>query len=408
MQLCRLAFVHATHVPLLARPQRSCARRHTSLPGSPSRPLFAVVTAQNPPPDARPPDRQSPRRARASPSASPTSSTLIGRVLVEILSLLFGALLLLVVLAWRMSQLVSLNFFRIFAWLSNVRLLGKWAFSRLARVDRISLPVMSLAHTLRRVFRHALSRPPLSNSHPGSAASTADVPLHTADQSPNVHHNAADSVPVRAPDVSDLPVHNVPIATGRRLVLLRHAKTLWDRDIDTADHERVLSDRGKEEAHIVGSELSRLQWLPNVVLCSDAARTVQTLGMLNIPEPFARNTTCTDLLYYAVTGDEMVMAVDDTLADIGFHDHTTVMVVCHNPGCEELVEQLTGERPEMGTSCAALLEYDASHDPNSQRDNSNPLMGSHFVLSGLQKRWNLVQLLRPSSIMATKSWAAEQ
>lgn len=190
----------------------------------------------------------------------------------------------------------------------------------------------------------------------------------------------------------------------RRLILLRHAKTLWERNMDIPDHDRVLSTKGKEEARLVGSELVSRAWLPDAVLCSDAVRTVQTLRLLNVPEKDGQaDTMCMESLYYAVTGEEMAVAVDNALGEKGFVDCSTLMVVCHNPGCEELVEQLTGHRPEMKTGCAALLQYPEKGERREEGGRDEP-----FRLVQQQSQWDLVEVLRPSVLAAVRSLSEEE
>ena len=45
------------------------------------------------------------------------------------------------------------------------------------------------------------------------------------------------------------------VANGRTLVLVRHAKSSWDYDVD--DHERPLSARGRRDAEALGRLLSQ-------------------------------------------------------------------------------------------------------------------------------------------------------
>lgn len=185
----------------------------------------------------------------------------------------------------------------------------------------------------------------------------------------------------------------VKLAERRRLVLVRHAKTEWERQSEVADHERELSARGQEEARVVGAALMTKGWVPHRVFCSDAVRTVQTLRLLNITEREGQEETlCTESLYYAVTGEEMAMAVDAALGERGFIDRTTLMVVCHNPGCEELVEQLTGHRLDMGTGCAALLEFDENKEEEEEEV---------FRLSPRRQGWELVDVLKPGVLAGT-------
>lgn len=434
MQSLQLAFIHSVP-PLLARvhPWRSTCPiaspwRH-GLPAPCRRiaRLHPSARARQPPPQhpSHSPEPSGKQRQtdEASPSAMRASRTFIGRILVEILSLMIGALLLVVVLFWRFSQVISYNAIRAFAWISNVRRLGKWAFTRLARADKVAVPVTSFAHTLRRVYSYAFTRgyddddDVLIKDHPH----VVDTTSHTeASSSPGANATSTTETPGFHDDddeVIDGQSHFSNAATqkrtrtvlGRRLILLRHAKTLWNPDSASADHERQLSGRGKEEARLVGAELSRLDWLPDAVLASDAVRTVQTLRLLNLPDDVTNSATCTDSLYFAVTGDEMAVAVDDALRHSGFPDHSTLLVVCHNPGCEELVEQLTGKRPDMGTGCAALLQYNTTsknriqHGPELGKivdeDRGFSIAPDHRIL-----RWSLVELIRPSTLTTVRTW----
>lgn len=211
----------------------------------------------------------------------------------------------------------------------------------------------------------------LSTHHRSSPVSTSDLnsEFATANSSATIKDSNSTARDNTATDIDtgsspSLPFPPTPTHTGRRVILVRHAKTEWTdaaaARIDVDDHARGLSVVGRYEASAVGSELRRLGWIPDTILCSDSVRTVQTLDLLLGMDSteIAAHATYTDTLYYAVSGEEMALAVDDALvvADVSLGDRTTLLIVCHNPGCEELVEQMTGHRPAMGTACAALLQ----------------------------------------------------
>ena len=61
--------------------------------------------------------------------------------------------------------------------------------------------------------------------------------------------------------------------TGRKLVLLRHAKSAWP---DVPDHERPLARRGQRDAPVMGRWLCAAGHLPDQVLCSTARRARET------------------------------------------------------------------------------------------------------------------------------------
>ena len=129
------------------------------------------------------------------------------------------------------------------------------------------------------------------------------------------------------------------MASGRTLWVLRHAKTLRRPPVGGDDHERTLAPRGRRDAAALAKRLGdhgdRLgvsaDLMPGLVLCSSAARTVETaervLADLASPPP----VTYLEALYGA--SPEEVLEVISTVDD----DIDSVMVVGHNPTFEALV-----------------------------------------------------------------------
>ena len=60
-----------------------------------------------------------------------------------------------------------------------------------------------------------------------------------------------------------------------RLLLLRHAKAEHARPGES-DHERVLAERGRKEAAVVGRAMAERGERPDLVLCSTSTRTRET------------------------------------------------------------------------------------------------------------------------------------
>ena len=60
--------------------------------------------------------------------------------------------------------------------------------------------------------------------------------------------------------------------TAHRLVLLRHAKSSWEGDLDDVD--RPLNARGRRDADAAGRWLAQHQLVPDSLLCSPARRTL--------------------------------------------------------------------------------------------------------------------------------------
>jgi phosphohistidine phosphatase SixA len=138
----------------------------------------------------------------------------------------------------------------------------------------------------------------------------------------------------------------------KRLVVMRHAKSDWDAGAES-DHARPLNSRGKAEAPVVAAKLAARGFAPEAVTVSDARRTTETLELARPAWPGAR-VHVTPSFYHA--GLSAVRAAVRELAD----DVTTWLVLGHNPGWEEMIDKLTGQRVDLKTCHAAVLESDAA------------------------------------------------
>lgn len=138
--------------------------------------------------------------------------------------------------------------------------------------------------------------------------------------------------------------------TERTLVLLRHAKSDWPDGIDDAD--RPLAPRGRKDAPAAGRWLRK--HVPDItdVSCSPALRTLQTWQLVR-PELGGTPTLHAEPLIYGATVRDLLTVVRRLPADA-----TTALLIGHNPGLSELVNELTGKRIELKTSGIAVLHAD--------------------------------------------------
>ncbi len=120
----------------------------------------------------------------------------------------------------------------------------------------------------------------------------------------------------------------------RQLLLLRHAKSLWD-DPKLSDHARPLNARGRASGRAMRQAMRELGLAPDLVLVSSARRTLQTLETLapwnEVPliEPM-------DALYLA-----SARSILDVLHDVT-ETVRSVLLIGHNPGLHELAMILVG------------------------------------------------------------------
>jgi phosphohistidine phosphatase len=147
----------------------------------------------------------------------------------------------------------------------------------------------------------------------------------------------------------------------RTLCLLRHAKSSWD-DPTLADHARPLAPRGIHATPVVADHLQTMGLVPQVVLCSSARRTVQTLELLGDAIPADCDVRIEDELYHG-----NVDALLDRLRALPDTVHTA-MLIGHNPDLQHLALVLAGSGgAQLGrlarkfpTAAAATLDADVA------------------------------------------------
>jgi phosphohistidine phosphatase len=139
---------------------------------------------------------------------------------------------------------------------------------------------------------------------------------------------------------------------GRRLILLRHAKSDWP---DVADHERPLAKRGRRDAPAAGRWLAESGLYPDAVICSTALRARETwaLAATGLSETGAEPPPARfEPRVYEASALGLLMLVREF--DPAWR---TVLVVGHNPGLAELTAGLAGddEPRAFPTAFAAVL-----------------------------------------------------
>ena len=118
-----------------------------------------------------------------------------------------------------------------------------------------------------------------------------------------------------------------------RLWLLRHAKSSWD-DTGVDDRDRPLAPRGERAADRMRQYVDDAGIRPDLVLCSSALRTRQTLALLLHAFERDLEIRIESSLYAFDAGSllERLRAVPD---DVG-----SVMLIAHNPAIQELAVRL--------------------------------------------------------------------
>jgi phosphohistidine phosphatase len=141
-------------------------------------------------------------------------------------------------------------------------------------------------------------------------------------------------------------------------MLLRHAKS--DRPADTPDMDRPLNERGAAAARLMGGYLKRHALIPDLVLCSPAQRTRDTLAEMTSRWPSGIAIAIDASLYLA--------AATTVLATIRSQSRhaATLLVIGHNPGLHAAAELLIASgdvaqrerlREKFPTGALAVIDF---------------------------------------------------
>jgi phosphohistidine phosphatase len=119
----------------------------------------------------------------------------------------------------------------------------------------------------------------------------------------------------------------------KQLLILRHAKSSWD-DSSLADFDRPLAPRGLKTAPLMGRELARRGWLPDLALVSPALRTRDTWRLVAQELPKSVPAQFAEELYEAAAGT--------ILARVRQARAKSLLVIGHNPGLQQFALRLAG------------------------------------------------------------------
>ncbi len=122
----------------------------------------------------------------------------------------------------------------------------------------------------------------------------------------------------------------------RKIFLLRHGEAMMP-DYGMKDIERPLTSKGANQIRELGKELAQTSFKPDLVYCSPAVRTQQTLEHLSESMGQEWETELRPDIYEAAVRSlfEVLCESDNSIQSI--------LLVGHNPGITYLAEYLSGE-----------------------------------------------------------------
>jgi phosphohistidine phosphatase len=124
------------------------------------------------------------------------------------------------------------------------------------------------------------------------------------------------------------------------LSLLRHAKSSW-KNPTLPDRERPLATRGTADAPLMGRAMAERGIDPELILCSSARRTVDTLALV-LPELKVEPTVVYEDALYHPSPAEMLQILRGIQPGA-----SRVMMVGHNPEIQAFALDLIGSGPKQ-------------------------------------------------------------
>jgi phosphohistidine phosphatase len=149
----------------------------------------------------------------------------------------------------------------------------------------------------------------------------------------------------------------------RTLLLMRHAKSSWDRP-ELADIDRPLAPRGRKAAQAMARRMRKDRLRPELVLCSPATRASETWNLLQ--EGLGEDLPCRSLRSLYPGAPSRVLAALSRTGD----DVSSILLIGHNPGLASLALRLarTGAakprrlmEAKFPTAALAVLAFEVEH-----------------------------------------------
>ena len=162
-------------------------------------------------------------------------------------------------------------------------------------------------------------------------------------------------------------------SAGRKLVLLRHAKSAWP---DLPDHERPLAGRGRRDAPVMGRWLRTAGHVPDQVLCSTARRARETWQLAQPGLGAAPPVSFEDRVYGASAAQ---------LLDLARHAPPavkTLLIVGHDPGIPGLALLAGAAAPADGAEESGAVFRRRLKLLQVHRKLADEMLLGHFLLHG--------------------------
>lgn len=138
---------------------------------------------------------------------------------------------------------------------------------------------------------------------------------------------------------------------NRELILIRHTKSSW-ANLNMRDFDRPLKKDRTDDAQNMAKHLKELGLKPDLILCSPALRTKQTVEFFCNKLKYDYNNIVFDMRLYESSAEEYMQVIRETESQI-----QTLLVVGHNPSITHFANLFLADKiDEVPTTGVVWLE----------------------------------------------------
>lgn len=160
----------------------------------------------------------------------------------------------------------------------------------------------------------------------------------------------------------------------KRLFLVRHGKSSWE--LNARDHDRVLLQKGIDDAHLIGKHLKSIRLNPDVIWSSTAARALQTAVIVseyldyNLEKLFFKRNL------YTFNSNELINQIKSCA-----NDNDSLMLFSHNHGLTDTANSLGSHYFEnVPTTGVVIIDFPISSWSEIQKGQTT----AHFFPKNLK------------------------
>jgi len=143
------------------------------------------------------------------------------------------------------------------------------------------------------------------------------------------------------------------MSSKRQLILIRHTKSSWN-DFSIPDFDRPLKKDRIEDARKMAAKLKSLKLEPDLIICSPAKRTRQTVEYFCDKLKYDPDKIQLEKRIYESNAEAILQVVRETDASV-----KTLVLVGHNPSITDFANLFVTEKiDEVPTTGVVWLQFE--------------------------------------------------